>query len=42
MRHGTIAAATVAFLLLLCPPARGADPTFETGIEFANPDNQHL
>lgn len=32
----------IASLLLLCPPALAADPVFETAIEYANPDSQHL
>jgi acetyl esterase/lipase len=35
-------AAVVALILLICVNAFAADPKFETGIEYANPDNQHL
>jgi acetyl esterase/lipase len=32
----------VALSILLCSTALAADPVFETGVEYANPDNQHL
>jgi acetyl esterase/lipase len=35
-------AACFILALVFCSAALAADPAFETGIEFANPDNQHL
>ncbi|HEY8751513.1 MAG TPA: alpha/beta hydrolase [Tepidisphaeraceae bacterium] len=35
-------AALLIVSLFLCTSALAADPAYETGIEYANPDNQHL
>ena len=37
-----IAWLTVSLVLFISPLARAADPVFERGVEYANPDSQHL
>src|SRR5882724_10019737 len=42
MRRQFIHPTVLASTLLFCSIALAADPVFESGIEYANPDNQHL